>query len=251
MADQRLGVDAAQLLLADRERDHRHVRRLQALVAELLVERHVGVAVDGRDHRRLACPAANFLIVGDDGLVVAVAERRVLLHDVLVGDALASAGTRAGSCWSCAGRRSRCRAARSAWRRRRPCSSGTRPRGSPAGWAPRRCRTRSCDELLALVLHRVEEQAVQLLEHRQHRLARHRGPAAEDDRDLVLRDQLRAPSRRTAASSRPGRRPPARACLPSTPPLALISSIVISAMSFSDGLARSPSCPTANAGRRP
>ena len=45
------------------------------------------------------------------------------------------------------------------------------------------------------------------------------------------------PFRRTAASWTPGRRRPARACLPSTPPLALISSIVISATSFSDGLA--------------
>ena len=45
-------------------------------------------------------------------------------------------------------------------------------------------------QLFAFVLHRVEQQAVQFLEHRQHRLARHRGPAAEHDRDLVLRDQL-------------------------------------------------------------
>ena len=44
--------------------------------------------------------------------------------------------------------------------------------------------------LLALVLHRIEQQAVVLLEHRQHRLARHRRPAAEHDRDLVLLEQL-------------------------------------------------------------
>ena len=44
--------------------------------------------------------------------------------------------------------------------------------------------------LLALVLHGVEEHAVQLLEHRQHRLARHRRPAAEHGRDLFLGDQL-------------------------------------------------------------
>ncbi len=45
-------------------------------------------------------------------------------------------------------------------------------------------------QLLALVLHRVEEQAVQLLEHREHRLPRDRGPAAEDRGDLVLGQQL-------------------------------------------------------------
>src|ERR671927_1977 len=40
-------------LFADGERHHRNVGRLDALIAEFLVERHVGVAVDGRDHGRL------------------------------------------------------------------------------------------------------------------------------------------------------------------------------------------------------
>ena len=44
--------------------------------------------------------------------------------------------------------------------------------------------------LLALVLHGVEQDRVQLLEDRQHGLARHRGPAAEHGRDLLLGDQL-------------------------------------------------------------
>ena len=44
--------------------------------------------------------------------------------------------------------------------------------------------------LLTLVLNGVEEQAVELLEHRQHGLARDRGPAAEHRRDLLLLDQL-------------------------------------------------------------
>ena len=44
--------------------------------------------------------------------------------------------------------------------------------------------------LLALVLHGIEQDVVQLLEHRQHGLARHRGPAAEHGGDLVLGDQL-------------------------------------------------------------
>ena len=44
--------------------------------------------------------------------------------------------------------------------------------------------------LLALVLDRIEQDRVQLLEHRQHGLARHRGPAAEHGGDLVLGDQL-------------------------------------------------------------
>ena len=44
--------------------------------------------------------------------------------------------------------------------------------------------------LFTFVLHRVEQQAVVLLEHRQHRLARHAGPAAEHHVDLVLHQQL-------------------------------------------------------------
>ena len=44
--------------------------------------------------------------------------------------------------------------------------------------------------LEALVLHRVEEQAVEALEHRQHRLAAGRGPPAEHDGDLVDGEEL-------------------------------------------------------------
>jgi len=43
---------------------------------------------------------------------------------------------------------------------------------------------------LALVLHRIEQDAVQFLEHRQHRLAGHRGPTAEHRRDFLLLQQL-------------------------------------------------------------
>src|SRR3989442_3814423 len=87
VADERLGIDAAQLLLAHRERHHRHVGGLQALVAQLLIEGNVRIAIDGGNHGRLAA-GGELLDVGDDGLVVAVAERRVDLLDVLVGNAL-------------------------------------------------------------------------------------------------------------------------------------------------------------------
>jgi hypothetical protein len=45
-------------------------------------------------------------------------------------------------------------------------------------------------QLFTLVLHRVEQQRVLFFEHRQHRLARHRGPAAEHGGHLVLVNQL-------------------------------------------------------------
>ena len=38
--------------------------------------------------------------------------------------------------------------------------------------------------------HAVEQQAVHFFDHRQHRFARHRSPATEDDRDFVLAEQL-------------------------------------------------------------
>ena len=44
--------------------------------------------------------------------------------------------------------------------------------------------------LFAFVLHRIEQDRVELLEHRQHGLARHRRPAAEHHGDLVLGDQF-------------------------------------------------------------
>ena len=88
MPDQRLGVEAGEFLLADRERDDRNVGGFDALIAELLVERHIGVAIDGRDHRRLLAGRAEFLDRRDFGLPVGEAERRVVLQDVFVLDAL-------------------------------------------------------------------------------------------------------------------------------------------------------------------
>src|SRR5256885_10890114 len=48
MPQQRLGVDAGEFFLADRERHGGNLGGLDALVAELLVERHVRVAEIGR-----------------------------------------------------------------------------------------------------------------------------------------------------------------------------------------------------------
>ena len=62
MADQRRRVDAGEFLFADREGDDRDVLGRDALVGELLVERHVGVAVDGRDDRVFLPAEPNALI---------------------------------------------------------------------------------------------------------------------------------------------------------------------------------------------
>ena len=187
MSEQRLGVDAGELLLTDRERHRRDVLGLDALVAELLVEGHVGVAVDGRHDRRLLAGRAELLDVGNDGLPVGMPERRVVDHDVLglhafrlevgledlVGRARIDV-VRAGQhpalhllfFLQIVDRRDR-------------LLVGRRAGVEHVALA-----------LLALVLHGVEEDAVELLEHRQHGLAGHRGPAAEHGRHLVRGDQL-------------------------------------------------------------
>ena len=78
----------------------------------------------------------------DDRLPVGMAERRVVDHDVFLGHALGLEVGLAGSCWWCADRRSRCRRAPSASPNRLPRSSGSRRRGWPAGSARRPCRRR-------------------------------------------------------------------------------------------------------------
>ena len=85
VADQRFGIDAAQLLFSHREGHHRHVGRFQTLVSQLFVKRHVGIAVDGGDHRRFAA-GGEFFDIGDDGLVIAIAERGVDFFDIFVLD---------------------------------------------------------------------------------------------------------------------------------------------------------------------
>src|SRR5260221_2491413 len=187
MAEQRFGVDAGEFFFTDRERDNRNVGRLDALVAEFLVEGNVGVAVDGGDHGGLLAGRAELLDVGHDRLPVTVTERRVVDHDVFLLDALR---LQVGF---------------------ENLVGGARIDVVGAGQHPalhlfvlhqvvdRRdsllVRRRTGVEhvalaLFTLVLHGVEQDVVQLLEHREHGLARHRSPAAEHDRDLVLGDQL-------------------------------------------------------------
>ena len=85
VAHQRFGVHTTQLFFTHAEGDDGHVRGLQTLVAQLFVERHVGVAVDGGDDSCLLALGCKLLDLGNDGLVVAVAEGGVLLDDVSLG----------------------------------------------------------------------------------------------------------------------------------------------------------------------
>src|SRR6266850_876969 len=188
MANQRLGVDAAQLLFAHGERDYRDVRRLQALVSQLLVEGHVGVAVDGGDHRGVAAGPERFDL-RDDGLVVVVTEGRVRLRDVRFGDALhleeRPQDLVGGARIDVVGAEQEEALGPAAFLGHQILDRRDRL------LVRRRARVEDVlRKLLALVLHRVVEEPVELLEDRQHRLAGHRGPAAEHCGHLVLGQEL-------------------------------------------------------------
>ena len=85
---QRLGVHTTQLFFTHREGDDRNVLCLQAGVTQLFVERNVGITIDGGDHGRLAT-GGKLLHIGHDGLVIRVAEGGVFLIDVSVLHTLA------------------------------------------------------------------------------------------------------------------------------------------------------------------
>ena len=189
MAEQRLGIDAGQFFFADREGDARDVGRLDSLVAELLVEGNVCVAIDGGDDRRLLAGRPEFLDIRHDRLPVGVSERRVVDHDVGIRDALLLEKSFEDFVGGA---------------RIHVVGAGEHPPlhfaavlghqifdsrdrllvGSGAGVE------HVALTLLAFVLHGVEQDVVELLEHRQHRLARDGGPASEYRGDLILGDEL-------------------------------------------------------------
>ncbi len=187
MADQRRGVDAGQFLLAHGERDHRDVGRVHALVGKLFIERHVGVAVDGGDHRGLLAFTTEFLDARHDRLPVGMTERGVVDHDVVLGDALGLqvgledlvGGARVDVVGAGEHEALNAQVVEQVVHRRDRLlvRRGAGVEDVLGG-------------LLAFVLHRVEQQAVEFFHHRQHGFTRHRGPAAEDHVDLVLGDQL-------------------------------------------------------------
>ena len=167
VADQRFGIDAAQLLFPHREGHHRHIGRFQTLVSQLFVERHVGIAIDGGDHCRFAT-GGEFFDIGDDGLVIAVAERGVDLLDIFVLDPF---GMQEGAEDLVGGARidvvrpqqketfsAAAVLAQQVFHRRDSLLVRRRAGIEDVG-----------GHLFPFILHRVEQQAVQLLKHRQHR----------------------------------------------------------------------------------
>ena len=188
VADQRFGIDAAQLLFPHREGHHRYIGRFQTLVSQLFVERYVGIAINGGDHCRFAT-GGEFFDIGDDGLVIAVAERGVDLLDIFVLDPF---GMQEGAEDLVGGARidvvrpqqketfsAAAVLAQQVFHRRDSLLVRRRAGIEDVG-----------GHLFPFVLHRVEQQAVQFLKHRQDRFTRDRRPAAKHHRHFILGQQL-------------------------------------------------------------
>ncbi len=187
VTDQRRGIETGKLFFAHGEGDDRDVFGLDALVGQFLVEGHVGVTIDGGDNGGLLAGRAEFLDVGHDRLPVGMTERRVVDHDVLFLDALRhQVGLQDLVCGL------RIDIVRTGQdpaldafgigevidgRNGLLVGGGTRVEDVARGF-------------FTLILNRIEQDRVQLFEHRQNGFARGGRPAAENGGDLVLRNQL-------------------------------------------------------------
>ena len=187
MADEVGGVEARQLLLADGEGDDRDVVGGHAGGREFLVEADVGVAVDGRDHADLLAVGSEGDDVGHDLGPVRVAEGRVVHEDVALGHALrfqiALEDVVRGPRIDVVGAQ------------KREFLDAQLVKEVVGGGDRLLVRRRSGVEdvfraFLALVLDRIEQQAVEFLDHRQDRLAADAGPVAEDHVDVVHGEKL-------------------------------------------------------------
>ena len=210
VADQRFGIETGKFLFADREGDDRNVLCRDALVAEFLVEGKVGVAIDGGNDGGLLALRTEIFDVGHNRLPVGMAERRLIDHDVRVGNVL---GLEIGL-EDLVGRV-----------RIDIVGSGEHSAldllvveqvvdGRSGLLVGRGAGVEDVAlAFLALILNRVEQNAVQFGKHRQYRLAAGRGPFAEHCRDFVHVEKIAGFFRRIVASRRWGlRRPPQVAC---------------------------------------
>ena len=187
VADQRSGVETGEFFFAHGEGDNRNVFGLDAGIAEFLVERHVGIAVDRGDNSGLLACGTEGLDVGNDRLPVGMSERRVVDHDVFFSNTL---GLQIGF-QDLVGRA-----------RIDIVGAGQDPAldaflvhqviDGRDGLLVRRGAGVE-DVALAFftfVLDRIEQQRIQFFKDRQNGLARHGSPAAEDGIDAIDFDQL-------------------------------------------------------------
>ena len=187
VAHQRRRVDTGQFLLTHGEGNHRDVGRGDALVAQFAVEGHVGVTVDGGHHGGLLAGGTEGLDVGDDVLPVGVAERGVVDHDVFGGHTTVLevgledlvGGARVDVVGTGQYPALNAEVVHQVVHRRDRLLVGGRTGVEDV-----------LGRLFTFVLDRVEQQAVQLLHHRQYGFTGHGGPVTEDHVHLFLGQQF-------------------------------------------------------------
>ena len=182
------GIHSAELILCHTEGHNGRILGSQPLVGELLVERHVAVAIDGTDDGGVAASGELFNLA-NDGLVVLMVEGGVLLHNVFRRHTLGQEHS-PEDLVGCPGIDVICTEeveflvftplfAHQVFNSRDSLLVG----GSPG--VEDISRT-----FFTLILHRVEEQPVVPLKDGQHRLAAYRSPAAENHRYLLLEQEV-------------------------------------------------------------
>ena len=178
MADQRLGINAGQFFFTDRESDGWNVFRLDPLIAELPIERNIGIAIDGGHNRGALAFAGKALHARHNALPIGMAEGRVFFHDIGIRDALAvqegAQNAIGGARIDIIGAEQRNAARLTTILRHQIFNRRNRL------LVRRRAGVEDVLRLLlTFILHRVEQQTVQFFKHGQHGFAADRGPAAE------------------------------------------------------------------------
>ena len=82
MAHQWLGVETGKFFLTHGKGNNRNIFGGNTLVTQFLVERNIGIAINGGDYCCLFTCVAEFFDVGNNGLPIRMAKRRVVDHDV-------------------------------------------------------------------------------------------------------------------------------------------------------------------------
>ncbi len=87
VTNQRSGIQTRQFFFPYRESDDRNVFSLDALVRQFLIERHIGIPVDGRDHSGFLTGRPEGFDVRHNGLPVRMTKWGIVDHDVFRGHA--------------------------------------------------------------------------------------------------------------------------------------------------------------------
>ncbi len=82
MTDQRFGIKAGEFFLTDRKSNDRNVFGGNAGVGKFLIERHIGVTVNGGDHCGFFAGGAKLFDFRYPRLPIRVAKRRVINGDI-------------------------------------------------------------------------------------------------------------------------------------------------------------------------